>query len=64
MFNISKYKNKSRQVRFCLTVLSHNNIQHDRYKKVLKSILGQKYDNYHIVFIDDNSDDNTMNATK
>lgn len=29
------------QVRFCVTILSHNNIQNDRYVKVLKSIIQQ-----------------------
>ena len=46
-----------------MTVLSHNNIPQNRYKKAILSILQQKYDNYHIVFIDDNSDDENMNKT-
>lgn len=29
----------------------------------MKSIVMQKYENYHIVFIDDNSSDNNMNGT-
>ncbi len=29
----------------------------------MKSIVQQKYENYHIVFIDDNSTDNNMNGT-
>ena len=48
---------------FCVTVLSHNNIQNNRYIKVMKSIVQQKYENYHIVFIDDFSTDNNMNGT-
>lgn len=52
-----------KQVRFCITILSHNNIQNNRYIKVMKSIVMQKYENYHIVFIDDNSDDRNMNGT-
>lgn len=46
-----------------MTVLSRNNIQNNRYLRVLMSIVEQKYENYHIVFIDDNSDDATMNKT-
>ena len=29
----------------------------------MKSIIQQKYENYHIVFIDDNSTDSNMNST-
>lgn len=29
----------------------------------MKSIIQQKYENYHIVFIDDNSTDTNMNST-
>lgn len=61
---MNEYQDIQKQVRFCLTVLSHNNIQHDRYIKVMKSIVMQEYQNYHIVFIDDNSTDRNMNATK
>lgn len=63
MYKINEYTDISKQVRFCVTILSHNNIQNNRYIKVMKSIVMQKYDNYHIVFIDDNSDDNNMNGT-
>lgn len=56
-YQIDKYKDISKQVRFCVTMLSHNNIQNNRYLKVIRSILQQEYDNYHIVFIDDLSDD-------
>jgi glycosyltransferase involved in cell wall biosynthesis len=57
---ISKYTSIESQVLFCVTVLNHNNIQNNRYRKLLFSILQQKYDNYHIVFIDDSSDDNSL----
>ncbi len=39
-------------------------MQNDRYKKVLDSITAQNYTNYHIVFIDDFSSDETLNRTK
>ena len=48
----------------CVVVLSNNNIGNDRYKKVMDTIKMQIYDNYHVVFIDDVSTDNTFNATK
>ena len=47
----------------CVTVMSHNNIENNRYKKVMQSILQQDYGNYHIVFIDDNSDDGNLEST-
>lgn len=40
-------------------VPSYNNIQDDRYKANLKSIIMQNYSNYHVVFIDDVSEDGT-----
>ena len=49
---------------FCVTVLSHNNIENNRYVKVMQSILQQEYENYHIVFIDDMSTDQTLAETK
>ena len=51
---------RDKQVRFCFTVIGRNNTQNDRYLKSLKSILMQNYTNYHIVFVDDFSSDNTM----
>ena len=48
----------------CVVIPSFNNIQNDRYKKVMQTIFYQKYDNYHIVFIDDASTDSTLKATK
>lgn len=63
-YQISPYiSNPQRQVHFCVTVISHNNIPQNRYIKVFKTILQQKYQNYHIVFIDDNSDDGTLDRT-
>lgn len=43
--------------------MSHNNIGNNRYKKVMLSVAQQNYSNYHIVFIDDNSDDGNTELT-
>lgn len=43
--------------------MSRNNVEQGRYRKVLDTILQQKYSNYHIVFIDDFSNDDTLNHT-
>jgi glycosyltransferase involved in cell wall biosynthesis len=40
-------------------VPSYNNVAMDRYIQNINSILQQDYSNYHIVFIDDASDDET-----
>ena len=42
---------------------SNNNIGDDRYRKVLDTVLMQNYSNYHIVFIDDASSDETYSET-
>lgn len=47
-----------------MTVLNHNNVEHNRYKKLLQSIIYQQYDNYHIVFVDDNSTDGSMSFAR
>ena len=60
-YNISSYK---KEPPMCVVVLSNNNIDHDRYKKVMDTIKMQLYSNYKIVFIDDVSTDDTFNATK
>lgn len=41
----------------CITVMSYNNNENKRNIKALQSILQQEYDNYHIVFVDDDSND-------
>lgn len=62
-YGIHKYSSPINQVRFCVTVLTRNNAVNRREEKVLMSILQQQYENYHIVFIDDHSDDGTMRAS-
>ena len=47
-----------------MTVISHNNIGDGRYRRAIESILAQNYSNYQLVFIDDNSDDGTLKATR
>lgn len=47
----------------CVVVPSHNNVQYGRYKRILQSIFYQNYTNYHIVFIDDFSTDQTLNKS-
>ena len=54
-YEIKKHEND--QMRFCITVPSHNNVQDNRYLRSMLSILKQDYTNYHIVFIDDFSED-------
>lgn len=43
---------------------SFNNAVLDRYMHNLNSILQQDYSNYHIVFIDDASDDETADKVR
>ena len=48
----------------CATVISHNNVENNRYEKVMQSLINQEYTNFHIVFIDDFSSDGTYESTK
>ena len=48
----------------CATVVSYNNFEDHRYVKVMQSLINQDYGNFHIVFIDDFSNDGTLEATK
>ena len=49
---------------FCVIIISHNNVENDRYLKNLQTIKYQNYQNYHIVFIDDDSTDDTFDKVK
>lgn len=62
-YQIHSYGGLDKQVRFCVTVMSRNNMENNRYTKVMDSILQQEYENYHIVFIDDVSTDGTLAST-
>ena len=45
---------------FCVVVLSHDNVENNRYQKVFDSIRGQIYQNYRVIFYDDFSTDDTF----
>lgn len=62
-YGIQEYDGLQDELPFCLTVMSRNNMEQGRYWKVLETILQQKYSNYHIVFIDDFSIDDTLHQT-
>lgn len=62
LYKIGKYKDK--ELPLCITIMSHNNVGQERYQRVMLSLLNQEYSNYHIVFLDDNSDDGTLQKTK
>lgn len=47
-----------------MLLLHHNTILEDRYRKVLQTILYQNYTNYHIVLVDDGSNDETYTQSK
>ena len=60
-YNLNLFK---QELPMCVVVLSHNNVEDNRYKKIMQTILYQNYTNYHIVFIDDFSIDGTLEATQ
>ena len=62
LYKIGKYKDK--ELPLCITIMSHNNVGQERYQRVMLSLLNQEYSNYHIVFLDDNSDDGNLEKTK
>lgn len=54
-YNVSKYP----EMPFCIVVPSYMNAADERYISNMKSILQQEYSNYHVIFIDDASEDKT-----
>lgn len=44
--------------------MGRDNIEDNRYRKVLKTIKQQNYTNYHIIFIDDASTDQTFEKSE
>jgi glycosyltransferase involved in cell wall biosynthesis len=52
---VSKYQ----ELPFCVVVPTFNNAAKDRYLRNIKSIVMQDYANFHIVVIDDHSEDDT-----
>lgn len=53
----------SKELPLCVCVSSHDNVENDRHEKVMLSIMQQEYKNYHIVFMDDFSEDETLYQT-
>ncbi len=47
-----------------MTVIGRNNVQNNRYEKLVLTLLQQEYQNYHMVFVDDASTDGTLVRTK
>lgn len=54
-YNTDKYE----ELPFCIVVPTFNNRENDRYLKNIKSIVMQEYLNFHIVVVDDASNDGT-----
>ena len=59
-YNLNNYP----EVPICVVILSRNNMENNRYKKMLYSLYLQNYSNYRTLFIDDASTDDTFKATK
>ena len=57
-----KYKidHYQEELPICLVVPTHNNFQNGRYERFALSVVQQNYSNYHIVIVDDFSDDLTL----
>lgn len=62
-YDTAKYSDAKGQLPMCVCIFSHNNEQNNRAKKIIRSIVRQKYDNFHIVFVDDSSTDHTLSET-
>lgn len=56
-YQISKYEKL--QLPFCIIVPSYNNAKSKIYMRNLDSIFMQDYENYNVVYMDDNSPDKT-----
>ncbi len=54
-----KQKKPVEHLPFCIVIPSFNNAKNNLYKKNLNSILQQEYMNYHVVYLDDKSDDDS-----
>ena len=61
-YHIKNYQNH--QLRFCIVVPSYNNLKYRLYLRNLDSLFMQDYQNYHIVYIDDHSPDQTGEFVK
>jgi glycosyltransferase involved in cell wall biosynthesis len=61
-YHIKNYQNH--QLRFCIVVPSYNNVKYRLYLRNLDSLFMQDYQNYHIVYIDDHSPDQTGDFVK
>ena len=59
-FKISQF---TKEIPICVTVISKDNIPDKRYQKSILSVLEQDYENFHIVYIDDHSADETLKET-
>lgn len=57
-YNISKHMHNQR--RFCMIARGRNNTQDRRIYRNLKALFSQNYTNFHVVYVDDDSDDGTM----
>lgn len=51
-------------MRFCVVVNSYNNAKNGLIYRNLDSILQQNYTNYHVIYTDDHSKDNTGQKVK
>lgn len=56
-YNLSEH-NKN-EIKFCVVVPSYRNIENGLYLRNLNSIFMQNYTNYHVVYVDDASEDDT-----
>ena len=55
-----EYANISKTTSFCVTIFGRNNTDNHRYMDNLMTVAMQNYSNFHIVLLDDDSDDQTL----